>query len=45
MDMSAKVQGAEDLLRVGRSRGDFPGNVPQMEQERVTLYCLNVTVE
>ena len=30
VDMSAKVQGAEDLLRVGRSRGDFPGKVPQM---------------
>jgi hypothetical protein len=29
-DMDARVQGAEDLLRVGRSRGDFPGKVPQM---------------
>ena len=30
VDMGAEVQGAEDLLRVGRSRGDFPGKVPQM---------------
>ncbi|EGB03448.1 hypothetical protein AURANDRAFT_68002 [Aureococcus anophagefferens] len=30
VDMGAGVQGAEDLLRVGRSRGDFPGKVPQM---------------
>ena len=30
VDMGTGVQGAEDLLRVGRSRGDFPSKVPQM---------------